>query len=86
MTALFALENKEFTRHSAIRAAIHRDLVKSGTWQTSLDADYDYLMDIREMGDYGGLRNVSKSDAEKAVDCPRRIFDAVVATKPELQK
>ena len=31
VTALFALEGRAFTKHSALEAAVHRDLVKAGT-------------------------------------------------------
>lgn len=30
VTALFALEGRTFTKHSALEAAVHRDLVKGG--------------------------------------------------------
>lgn len=30
LTALFALESRTFTKHSALEAAVHRDLVKAG--------------------------------------------------------
>ena len=84
VTSLFAFEGKEFTRHSAIRAAVHRDLVKPGKWPITLGADYDFLLEIREMGDYGGMQNISKNDAEKAVACAQRVIEAVAWLKTEL--
>lgn len=77
VTALFAAKEKDFTKHSALRAAVHRDLVKTKLWPISLGEDYDFLMDIREIGDYGGLRQVSKNDAEKAIECAKRIIKKV---------
>ena len=32
VTALFALEGRIFAKHSALEAAVHRDLVKPGRW------------------------------------------------------
>ncbi len=32
INALFALRGQSFTKHSALRAAIHRELIHSGEW------------------------------------------------------
>jgi len=55
LTALFALRGRTFSKHSAIRAALHRDLVQVGLLDKDIGKDYDFLMDLRETGDYGGL-------------------------------
>jgi uncharacterized protein (UPF0332 family) len=34
VTALFALDGRIFTKHAALEAAVHRDLVKAGKWGT----------------------------------------------------
>jgi uncharacterized protein (UPF0332 family) len=77
VTALFALRDRDFTKHSALRAAVHRDLVKEGEWPAELGKDFDFLMDLRETGDYGGLTRVSSDDARSAVEAAQRILDAV---------
>lgn len=77
VTTLFALKEQEFTKHTALRAAVHRDLVKPGVWPVSLGADFDFLMDMREIGDYGGLTHASPDDAIRAIECSGRIMDAV---------
>ncbi len=78
VTALFALRNRDFTKHSAIRAAVHKELVKTGEWHAQLGKDYDYLMDMRETGDYGGLTHVSIDDVDSALEAAQRIVDAVL--------
>ena len=30
--ALFALEGKQFSKHTAVRGAVHRELVRTGRW------------------------------------------------------
>ena len=40
VTALFALEGRIFARHSALEAAVHRDLVKAGRWSADLGRDF----------------------------------------------
>ena len=68
LTAAFALRDQKFSKHSAIRAALHRDLVKPGLLPPEAARDYDYLMDARETGDYGGAVQVSMEGAREAVE------------------
>lgn len=42
-SALFAMEDRFFTRHSALESAIHRDLVHTGRWPKELGALYTDL-------------------------------------------
>ncbi len=83
VSALFALEGKEFVKHSAVHAAVHRDLVKSGRWPADIGKDYSRLLRLRETGDYGGGRHVQESEARAAVSDAKRIRDAVVQAHPE---
>lgn len=83
VTALFALRDKQFSRHSALRTAVHRDLIHTGEWSVELGQDYDFLLDLRETGDYGGLTQVSPEDAYSAVQTAARIIKAVEETIPE---
>ena len=84
-SALFALEGKSFTRHSALEAAIHRDLVRTARWPSELGADYAFLRQLRESGDYGGSIHVSVDDATQAVEAASRIMDAVAPSFPSLR-
>lgn len=77
VTAMFALDGREFTKHTALRAAVHRELVKPRQWPVSLGADFDFLMDLREIGDYGGLTHASPEDAAQAIECAEGIVQAV---------
>lgn len=84
VTAVLALRDKEYSKHSAIRSALHRDLIKTGDWSEDLGGDYDYLMDLRETGDYGGLMRVSAGNAKAALECAKRIVEAARSSHPEL--
>ena len=53
VTALFALEGHVFTKHSALEAAVHRDLVKAGRWSADLGRDFSFCAELRGVGDYG---------------------------------
>ncbi len=84
LTTLFAFRGQSFSKHSALRAALHRDLIKTSQWPVELGKAFDFLTDIRETGDYGGLIQVSRSDAELAIEKAQTIIDQVRYTLPEL--
>ena len=45
---------------------------------------YDFLMDMRETGDYGGVIQVSKTDAEMSLEKAEAIIEAVKKDCTEL--
>ena len=77
VSALFALRGQTFTRHTAVEAAVHRDLVKAAAWEGSLGEDYSFLAQLRHTGDYGGRQRVGVSEAQDAVVRAQRILTAV---------
>lgn len=84
VSALFALEGKTFSKHSALESAVHRDLVKSGRWPRERGEDYSALQGIRITGDYGVLEHVSARTAEEAIKAARCILRAVYKEHPEI--
>lgn len=84
VSALFALEGRTFVRHSALEAAVHRDLVNSGRWPTSLGEDYAFLLRLRATGDYGGGLHMSEEEALTTVNAARRILSAVQNANSDL--
>jgi len=85
VSALFALEGREFKKHSALEAAVHRDLVKAGRWPQELGTDYHFLYRLRTIGDYGGAEHVSGDDAQQAIGKAERLLEAVRQACPELK-
>jgi len=83
VTALFALRGRSFKRHAAVRSAVHRDLVNSGEWPEQLGRDYDYLVNLRETGDYGGVFHVDRDDANEALEKASAILERVHETTPD---
>jgi len=86
ITALFALRGQSFSKHSAIRAALHRDLIRSGEWSANLGEAYEALSDLREKGDYGGVIRVSQEEAKASLESATEIIEAVRRTCPELDE
>jgi len=78
-SALFALEDQSSTKHSAVEAAVHRDLVKAGRWAEILGKNCSFLAELRETGDYGGGQHVSRPEAEEAIAHASSILEAVRA-------
>ncbi|MBI2440372.1 MAG: HEPN domain-containing protein [Lentisphaerae bacterium] len=85
VSALFALEGREFSKHAAVHVALHRDLVKKGRWPPELGKGYSRLLRLRETGDYGGGRHVQEKEARDAISVAIRIRDAVIQAHPELE-
>ena len=77
VSALFALEGRAFTKHAALQAAVHRDLVKAGRWPTDLGRDYSLCAALRGVGDYGTEVRVDANQAMEAMNAARRILLAV---------
>ncbi len=84
VSAAFAVAGRTFRRHTALRAAVHRDWVKPGTWSVDLGADFDGLWKLRDLGDYGSTQHVTQDDAAQAARAARRIVAAIRERCPEI--
>jgi len=83
VSARFALHGVFFNEHSAVGAAVHRDLVRPGIWPNDLGAGFTRLSQLRARGDYGGKRHVSTADAQEAIEIAARILRAVSQAGPQ---
>ena len=83
VTAVLSARGMEFTKHTAVRAALHRDLIQSGALSVDLGRDYDFLLDLRETADYGGVAEASLASAAKAIEKARTILAALLPLLPD---
>ena len=83
MTAVLAGRGMEFKKHTAVRATLHRDLIQSGTIPADLGRNYDFLLDLRETADYGGVAEASLASAKKAIEKARAILAALKTLLPD---
>jgi uncharacterized protein (UPF0332 family) len=83
VTAVLAGRGMEFTKHTAVRAALHRDLIQSGALPVELGRDYDFLLDLRETADYGGVAEASLASAKKVIGKARAILAALKTLLPD---
>jgi uncharacterized protein (UPF0332 family) len=84
VSAYFILDDKTFSKHSALESAIHKDLVKPGLWPMDMGTNYSWLAAVRSTGDYGGGIHVSEHDAAMAVVKARQILEFVSSRHPDL--
>jgi uncharacterized protein (UPF0332 family) len=82
VSAHFAFGGRTFKKHTAIEAAVHRDLVKAGIWSRELGEKYSMLAEMRGTGDYGTLEHVSDKEARNAVQAADDILRAVASLHP----
>ncbi|MBI5361670.1 MAG: HEPN domain-containing protein [Planctomycetes bacterium] len=75
VTAFFLFEGREFTKHEALDAAVHRDLVKPGRVSRDFGASFTRLRSLRMLGDYGGEERVTGSMASESIERARLMFD-----------
>jgi len=83
VSALFAQDGRSFTRHTAIEAAVHRDLVRTGRLSTDDGRAFSRLVAWRQIGDYGGGRHVHPDQADQAIASARQVVAAVSALLPD---
>ena len=81
-SALFALEGKTFTKHTALAAAVHRDLVRTGRWPPELGEAFSWLLRTRQTGDYGQDLRVKPEEARVAAEKASLILEAVRKAMP----
>lgn len=83
VTAVLAGRGMEFTKHTAVRAALHRDRIQSGALSADLGREYDFLLDLRETADYGGIAEASQARAKKAIEKAGTILASLEPLLPD---
>ena len=81
-SAHFALNDQTFRRHSAVEAAVHRDLVNAGLITREAGQYYSNLARLRRTSDYGGPQHAGQPEAEAALQQATRFIKEVAALHP----
>lgn len=76
-TAVLLNEGLDFGKHSGVIASIHQRLVKTGKLSKEQGKDLNWLFEIRNVGDYGGVAHVSQSQAARAIQAAAGFVTAV---------
>jgi hypothetical protein len=73
----------DLSTNTALEAAVHRDLVKSGRITPQVGAAFTALVNARVVGDYGADEHITTQDATKAVANADLVIEAIRAASPE---
>ena len=77
-SAAVLAEGLNFTRHSAVIAAIHQRFVKTGKLPPERGRERNWLFGLRSLGDYGVTRHVPQEEARRAIEAAREFVAAVM--------
>jgi uncharacterized protein (UPF0332 family) len=83
VAAVFAAEGRSFRKHSAIEAAVHRDLVRTGRCPDGVGIAYSKLAKMRSTADYGSPQHIAPKEAMDAVNNAEIILNALARLLPE---
>lgn len=68
VTAVLLKEGKTFKKHSAVRAAVHRDLIKTGKIDASWGPFYEWIFDNRQQADYQPMVQFEADEVEAILE------------------
>lgn len=75
-SAALLARGKRFVKHSGVRAAVHRDLVKPGLLPEDLGRIYDRLFHDRQQGDYIEFVSFDAEDVGNTIGESRHLVGA----------
>ncbi len=75
-TALLLKEGREFSKHSGVIAAIHKQFIKTEKLEKQFGKDLNWLFELRSIGDYGVTIHVPQQEAQQAIEASRRFVQA----------
>ena len=79
VTALLLKDQKQFTRHSAVKSEFVRSYIKSGRVDAKWNKFYQRLFDDRQEGDYIPTTTFEASDVSGTLLEARRFVDLIRA-------
>lgn len=82
-TAILLNERLEFSKHSGVIAAIHQRFVKTGKLSREHGKNLNWLFEIRNIADYGGMLHISQSQAEQAINAANTFLQTVMSLLKE---
>ena len=74
-SAVLLSADRKFVKHSGVRGAVHRDLVKPGLLEIAWGKAYDRLFEARQAADYLELFELEQAHAAELVALARGFVD-----------
>lgn len=81
--AILLNERLEFSKHSGVIAAIHQRFVKAGKLSKEHGKNLNWLFEIRNIADYGGMLHISQSQAKQAISAANTFLQTVMSLLKE---
>jgi uncharacterized protein (UPF0332 family) len=81
-TAVLIREGRQFVKHSGVRSALHRYLIRPGRLPKDLGDSYDRLMSVRQKADYEAVVSWTPEHAAEAIEVAERLVTALRALLP----
>ena len=76
-SAVLLRAGERFSKHTGVRAAVHRSLVKAGKVDASWGRFYDLIFKSRQRGDYQELVEFSSEEAEELISQAEGFVDVM---------
>jgi uncharacterized protein (UPF0332 family) len=76
-SALLLSRDLLFGSHTGVLRAISLHFVKAGILGRQYGRDLNWLAEVRQIADYGELRNVDTSDAQAAIACAEHFITQI---------
>jgi uncharacterized protein (UPF0332 family) len=70
-------EGLEFSKHSAVIAAVHQHYVKTGRLHSEQGKAPNWLFELRGVADYGGAVHVSQDQVQQAIEAAAAFLEAI---------
>ena len=77
MRSVFALENKDFAKHSGVSANFRKDYIKTGIFDVAYSDMIKSAFYVRNNSDYDDFYVVSKQDVEEQLQNAKKFCNAV---------
>lgn len=68
LSAVLLKEGRSFKKHTAVKAALHKDLIRTGMVDTGWGKFYNRVFDSRHEGDYQPLRTFDAEEVKVFLD------------------
>lgn len=77
LEGVLLLDNKRFTKHSAVISVFNKDYVKTGVFPIEFSKHVKYLLKRREIGDYSFSMRVGMEDAKNCISKAQKTFAVI---------
>jgi uncharacterized protein (UPF0332 family) len=77
LEGVLLLDDKRFTKHSAVISFFNKDYVRAGVFPVEFSKHIKYLLKRREIGDYSFSIQVEKEDAQNCISKAEETFKVI---------